>query len=139
MGVVRWHRRRYHGLVQLERRSRRPPGWTQWSTCGARLSGSTRQRCRTSSSTSPTTCRVSTPREITGPFRLGWGMDYPHPQNYWQQLLDSRFEPPAGSNSTFYENPEFDAKIDEANAEADINNAIPSIRRRRRLRVPTHR
>lgn len=64
-------------------------------------------------------------QEITGPFRLGWGMDYPHPQNYWQQLLDSRFVPPSGSNSTFYINPEFDAKIDEANAEADINNAIP--------------
>ena len=62
---------------------------------------------------------------ITGPFRLGWGMDYPHPQNYWQLLLDSRLVPPGGSNTTFYVNPEFDAKIDEANAEADINNAIP--------------
>jgi oligopeptide transport system substrate-binding protein len=62
---------------------------------------------------------------ITGPFRLGWGMDYPHPQNYWQLLLDSRFHPPVGSNSSFYTNPEFDAKIDEANAEADINDAIP--------------
>ena len=33
--------------------------------------------------------------------------------------------PPSGSNTTFYVNPEFDAKIDEANAEADINAAIP--------------
>jgi ABC-type transport system substrate-binding protein len=62
---------------------------------------------------------------FTGPFRLGWGMDYPHPQNYWQLLLDSRFAPPVGSNSGFYSNPEFDAKIDEANAQADINDAIP--------------
>jgi ABC-type transport system substrate-binding protein len=62
---------------------------------------------------------------ITGPFRLGWGMDYPHPQNYWQLLLDSRFTPPVGSNSGFYSNPDFDAKIDEANAQADINAAIP--------------
>jgi ABC-type transport system substrate-binding protein len=62
---------------------------------------------------------------MTGPFRLGWGMDYPHPQNYLQLLLDSRFAPPVGSNSSFYSNPEYDAKIDEANAEADINNAIP--------------
>jgi ABC-type transport system substrate-binding protein len=62
---------------------------------------------------------------ITGPFRLGWGMDYPHPQNYWQLLLDSRFAPPNGSNSTFYVNEEFDAKVDEANAQADINDAIP--------------
>jgi oligopeptide transport system substrate-binding protein len=62
---------------------------------------------------------------MTGPFRLGWGMDYPHPQNYWQLLLYSEFAPPVGSNSTFYVNPEFDAKIDEANAQADINDAIP--------------
>ena len=62
---------------------------------------------------------------MTGPFRLGWGMDYPHPQNYWQLLLYSEFVPPVGSNSTFYINPEFDAKIDEANAQADINAAIP--------------
>ena len=64
-------------------------------------------------------------QEITGPFRLGWGMDYPHPQNYWQLLLDSRFVPPAGSNSTFYINPEYDAKIDEANSQADLEAAIP--------------
>jgi oligopeptide transport system substrate-binding protein len=63
--------------------------------------------------------------EATGPFRLGWGMDYPHPQNYWQLLLDSRLVPPAGSNSTFYINPEFDAKIDEANGEAELDAAIP--------------
>jgi ABC-type transport system substrate-binding protein len=62
---------------------------------------------------------------MTGPFRLAWGMDYPHPQNYWQLLLDSRLQPPGGSNTTFYSNPEFDAKIDEANAQADINDAIP--------------
>lgn len=65
-------------------------------------------------------------QEITGPFRLGWGMDYPHPQNYWQLLLDSRFTPAnGGSNNTGYSNSDFDAKIDEANAEADINDAIP--------------
>jgi oligopeptide transport system substrate-binding protein len=64
-------------------------------------------------------------QEATGPFRLGWGMDYPHPQNYWQLLLDSRLVPPAGSNSTFYINPEFDAKIDEANGEAELDAAIP--------------
>ena len=64
-------------------------------------------------------------QEITGPFRLGWGMDYPHPQNYWQLILDSRLVPPGGSNTTFYVNPEFDAKIDEANAQAEIEAAIP--------------
>src|SRR5690606_354677 len=33
-------------------------------------------------------------QEFTGPFRLGWGMDYPHPQNYMQLLLHSSFTPP---------------------------------------------
>ena len=65
-------------------------------------------------------------KEVTGPFRLGWGMDYPHPQNYWQLLLDSRFgSDVGGSNSTFYVNPDFDAKVDEANAQADLADAIP--------------
>jgi ABC-type transport system substrate-binding protein len=64
-------------------------------------------------------------QEITGPARLGWSMDYPHPQNYWQFILDSRFAPPAGSNSGFWVNEEFDALVDEANAQADINDAIP--------------
>jgi ABC-type transport system substrate-binding protein len=65
-------------------------------------------------------------KEVTGPFRLGWGMDYPHPQDYWQLLLDSRFtSDQGGSNSTFYSNPAFDAKIDEANSKADLNDAIP--------------
>jgi len=62
---------------------------------------------------------------VTGPFRLGWGMDYPHPQNYLQLLLDSRFVPPGGSNSGFYANPEFDAKVDEALAIFDVNESLP--------------
>jgi ABC-type transport system substrate-binding protein len=64
-------------------------------------------------------------QSITGPARLGWGMDYPHPQNYWQFNLDSRFLFPAGNNGAAYANPEFDALLDEANAVADINEAIP--------------
>ncbi len=63
---------------------------------------------------------------VDGPFRLGWGMDYPHPQNYWQLLLDSRFYSDAGgANSSFYTNPDYDAKIDEALAITDINDALP--------------
>jgi len=63
---------------------------------------------------------------VDGPFRLGWGMDYPHPQNYWQLLLDSRFYSDAGgANSSFYTNPDYDAKIDEALAITDINEALP--------------
>jgi oligopeptide transport system substrate-binding protein len=65
-------------------------------------------------------------QEVTGPFRLGWGMDYPHPQNYLQLLLDSRFFSNAGgSNSSFYSNPDFDAKVDEALAVSDVEASLP--------------
>jgi len=65
-------------------------------------------------------------KSVDGPFRLGWGMDYPHPQNYWQLLLDSRFYSDAGgANSSFYTNPDFDAKIDEALAITDLTEALP--------------
>ncbi|MEX2655193.1 MAG: ABC transporter substrate-binding protein [Acidimicrobiia bacterium] len=63
---------------------------------------------------------------VDGPFRLGWGMDYPHPQNYWQLLLDSRYHSNAGgANSSFYVNPAFDAKVDEALAINDLNESLP--------------
>jgi ABC-type transport system substrate-binding protein len=62
---------------------------------------------------------------VNGPFRLGWGMDFPHPQNYWQGVLDSRAIPPGGSNTSFYNNPEFDAKLDEANAVLDFEASLP--------------
>ncbi len=62
----------------------------------------------------------------TGPFRLGWGMDYPHPQNYLQLLLDGRFHSDSGgANSSFYENPEYDALIDEALSFAELDDALP--------------
>lgn len=65
-------------------------------------------------------------RGVDGPFRLGWGMDYPHPQNYLQLILDSRFFSDAGgANSSFYENPDFDAKVDEALAIFDLNESLP--------------
>lgn len=62
---------------------------------------------------------------IDGPFRLGWGMDYPHPQNYWQLLLDPDFLPPVGANNTGYSSEEFNAKLDEALAITDLEEALP--------------
>ncbi|MGH8873232.1 MAG: peptide ABC transporter substrate-binding protein [Acidimicrobiia bacterium] len=65
-------------------------------------------------------------QDVSGPFRLGWGMDYPHPQNYLQLLLDSRFDAAAGgSNYGLYANPAYDAKIDEALAIFDLNESLP--------------
>lgn len=46
-----------------------------------------------------------------GPFRLGWGQDYPSPLNFLEPLYASYNTPPIGSNNTFFENAEFDALI----------------------------
>ena len=61
---------------------------------------------------------------MTGPFRLGWSMDYPSPQNYLEPLYSAAAIPPAGSNTTFYTNPEFDALIDQGNQAASNEEAI---------------
>ena len=59
---------------------------------------------------------------FTGPFRLGWSMDYPSPQNYLEPLYSTAAIPPNGSNSAFYSNPEFDELVKEGN-EAEDNEA----------------
>jgi oligopeptide transport system substrate-binding protein len=59
---------------------------------------------------------------FTGPFRLGWSMDYPSPQNYLEPLYSTAALPPNGSNSAFYSNPEFDDLVAQGN-QADSNEA----------------
>ena len=59
----------------------------------------------------------------TGPFRLGWSMDYPSAQNYLEPLHSTSALPP-GSNRTFYSNPEFDSLVDQGNAAATEEEAI---------------
>ena len=61
---------------------------------------------------------------FTGPFRYGWGMDYPSPENFLGPLFSTNALPPAGSNTWFYSNPEFDAKLDEANKASDNEEAV---------------
>ncbi|MGY2065510.1 peptide ABC transporter substrate-binding protein [Blastococcus sp. SYSU DS0619] len=61
---------------------------------------------------------------VTGPFRLGWSMDYPSPQNYLEPLYSTAALPPAGSNATFYSNPEFDALIQQGNSAESNDEAI---------------
>ena len=61
---------------------------------------------------------------MTGPFRLGWSMDYPSPQNYLEPLYSTAALPPAGSNTTFYSNPEFDALIEQGNQAGSNEEAI---------------
>jgi ABC-type transport system substrate-binding protein len=57
---------------------------------------------------------------VTGPFRLGWGMDYPSPQNFLEPLFSQAALPPNGSNSVFYTNPEFDELVSQGN-QAETN------------------
>ena len=51
-------------------------------------------------------------KEVTGPFRLGWGQDYPSPFNFLEPLYASYMAPPVGSNNTNYNNPDFDAALE---------------------------
>jgi ABC-type oligopeptide transport system substrate-binding subunit len=57
--------------------------------------------------------------EYTGPFRLGWGMDYPSPLNFLEPLYASYMTAAnGGSNASEHNSPEFDALL------ADGKNAI---------------
>ncbi len=59
-------------------------------------------------------------QDITGPYRLGWVMDYPSPQNYLENLLYTD----ASSNYTGWSNEEFDSLIDQGNAAGSIEEGI---------------
>jgi len=61
---------------------------------------------------------------MTGPFRDGWIMDYPTPENFLGPLYTTQSLPPAGSNNSFYSNPEFDQLVAEGNAAANDQDAI---------------
>jgi oligopeptide transport system substrate-binding protein len=61
---------------------------------------------------------------FTGPFRLGWAMDYPSPQNYLEPLYSTAALPPNGSNTAFYSNPEFDDLVSQGNEADDNDEAI---------------
>lgn len=62
-------------------------------------------------------------KQFTGPFRLGWSMDYPSPQNYLEPLYTEAALPP-GSNTAFYVNPAFDKKVKEGNSSKTNEEAI---------------
>jgi oligopeptide transport system substrate-binding protein len=61
---------------------------------------------------------------FTGPFRLGWAMDYPSPQNYLEPLYSTAALPPNGSNTAFYSNPEFDELVAKGNSADNNEDAI---------------
>jgi ABC-type transport system substrate-binding protein len=60
----------------------------------------------------------------TGPFRLGWSMDYPSMEDYLGPLYSKAGFPPAGSNSMFYSNPDFEKLLQEGNQASSDNEAV---------------
>jgi ABC-type transport system substrate-binding protein len=61
---------------------------------------------------------------MTGPFRMGWSMDYPSPHNFLEPLFSTQALPPAGSNTSFYSNPAFDALVAQGNQAPTGEQAI---------------
>jgi peptide/nickel transport system substrate-binding protein len=57
---------------------------------------------------------------FTGPFRLGWVMDYPSPENYLKPLYGTQ----GSSNSCGYSNPEFDKLVAEGDAAPTLEEGI---------------
>lgn len=62
-------------------------------------------------------------KEMTGPFRLAWIMDYPSIENFLAAQYATAALAPTGSNTTFYSNPEFDQALAAGNRAHDINDA----------------
>lgn len=58
---------------------------------------------------------------FNGPFRLGWGPDYPVMETYLAPLYGTG----ASSNSSGYSNPEFDELIDQGDTAPTLEEAIP--------------
>ena len=58
-------------------------------------------------------------REMTQIYRAGWGADYPHVENF----LNPIFRTGASSNDNGYSNPKVDAKLAEADATVDDEEA----------------
>jgi len=64
---------------------------------------------------------VERPQLVYGISRNAWGMDYPHPDNILRVLFHSQ----SGNNDEGYNNPEYDALIEEAGGKVNIDEAIP--------------
>ncbi|MGI8575584.1 MAG: peptide ABC transporter substrate-binding protein [Egibacteraceae bacterium] len=58
--------------------------------------------------------------KVTGPYRLGWVMDYPSPQNYLEPLFSTN----GSSNNSGYSNEEVDNLIAQGNRASSIDEGI---------------
>jgi ABC-type oligopeptide transport system substrate-binding subunit len=68
--------------------------------------------------------------EFTGPFRLGWGQDYPSPLNFLEPLYASYMTAAdGGSNASEYNNPAFDEQLrlgkEAVAASGNLQDAVP--------------
>ncbi|WP_372727948.1 ABC transporter substrate-binding protein [Nocardioides sp.] len=59
-------------------------------------------------------------QEFTGPFRLGWSLDYPSPENYLRPIVGTNGD----SNYTGYSNPEFDELLVQADRADDLEESF---------------
>jgi oligopeptide transport system substrate-binding protein len=59
-------------------------------------------------------------KQVTGPYRLGWIMDYPSPQNYLEPL----FSTTGSSNQFGYSNPTVDQLIVQGNTAKSIDQGV---------------
>lgn len=62
-------------------------------------------------------------KEMTGPFRLAWVMDYPSIQNFLATQYATAALAPAGSNTTFYSSRAFDDALDAGDRAPSIEAA----------------
>ena len=60
--------------------------------------------------------------DFTGPFRLGWGQDYPSPENYLRPIVGTGGD----SNYTGYSNPEVDELLVAGDQAATLDEGIAS-------------
>ena len=58
-------------------------------------------------------------QSFTGPFRLGWSLDYPSPENYVRPIAGTGGD----SNYSGYSNPEVDDLLTQGDAAADLDEA----------------
>lgn len=68
--------------------------------------------------------------EFTGPFRLGWGQDYPSPLNFLEPLYASYMTADnGGSNASEYDSPAFDEQLalgkEAVAASGNLADAVP--------------
>ncbi|MFD2092037.1 peptide ABC transporter substrate-binding protein [Blastococcus deserti] len=63
-------------------------------------------------------------RGFTGPYRYGWSFDYPSADSYLTPLFTTAAQPPAGSNYSFYTNPEVEQLLVQGDQASSAEDAI---------------